>query len=46
MWPIDKRVSIVSTLILEMGIPKTPGLATDQKGTLSEVLSVAKTHYV
>lgn len=30
----------------EMGIPKAPGLATDQKGALLKFLSVAKTYYV
>lgn len=43
-----KRVSAVSipTSQEEMGIPKAPGLATDQKGALLEFLSVAKEHYV
>lgn len=29
-----------------MGIPKSPGLATDQKGALLEFLSVAEAHDV
>lgn len=45
MQPIDKEdICCEHANLEEMGIPKSPGLAADQKGVLLEFLSVAKAH--